>query len=140
MKLNRHIALLFLICFSAFLGHSLVPHHHHGEALLNPIATDCNVPHGDHHCCDLPIEGNDPHQGDSNTHCHAFNDVVFAKYQAKAFIPLSGFARIMLASAKDLVPGPQVQQVFYKYKSLKFPLRILELVGSRDLRGPPHMA
>jgi len=48
MRVNRYIAGLLLICFSAFLGHNLVPHHHHSEVFNSPIATDCPIEHKDH--------------------------------------------------------------------------------------------
>ncbi len=48
MTIKRYIAGLLLICFSAFLGHNLVPHHHHSEVFHSPIATDCPFEHGDH--------------------------------------------------------------------------------------------
>ena len=140
MTVTRHIAWLLLICFSAFLGHNLVPHHHHTEAFLNPIATDCPVQHDAHHGCDLPDDGKDPHQGDPSTHCHAFNDMVFEKHQVRAFTMISVHAQVLLPSYPDPVPDPQIAQMAYRYNGLKFPLRIIELGGSQDLRGPPSVA
>ncbi len=89
MKVYRHIALLLLISFSAFLGHNLVPHHHHTEALLNPIATDCPIEHEDHHSCDLDKEGVSHPPDEHPVHCHAFNDVVFEKHNTKERYGLS---------------------------------------------------
>jgi len=140
MKVNRYIALLLLICFSAFLGHNLVPHHHHPEAFLNPIATDCPVEHDAHHGCDLPHDGKDPHPGDHSTHCHAFNDVVFKKHQALVLTGISVQSQDLLPTTPDVVPDLRIAQVPYTCNGLKFPLRNIKLGGSRDLRGPPHTA
>lgn len=140
MKVNRYIAMLLLICFSAFLGHNLVPHHHYLEAFLNPISTDCPVQHDAHHGCDQPKDGKDPHQGDPSTHCHAFNDVAFEKHQALVFGVISIQSQDLLPSLPDPVPDPLLSQALRTYSGLKFPLRNIELGGSRDLRGPPHMA
>jgi len=140
MQVNRYIAWLLLMCFSAFLGHNLVPHHHHSEAYLNPIATDCPVQHNDHHDSDQEGDAKDHHSDQHPTHCHAFNDVAFEKQQAKVLTPKIGQTRIAIASAPDQVPDTRLTQVFYKYDRQKFPLRIIELYGSRNLRGPPQMA
>jgi len=140
MQVNRHIAWLLLMCFSAFLGHNLVPHHHHSEAFLNPIATDCPVEHGDHHGCDQDGDAEDHHSDQHPTHCHAFNDVVFEKHPSKVLTPDSRQIRITITSAPELVPDLRLTQIFYKYSGQKFPLRIIELYGSRYLRGPPLIA
>ena len=141
MKVNRYIAILLLICFSAFLGHNLVPHHHHSETLQSPIATDCPVEHADQHCCDQDAEAEDhkaDHQaGHHPSHCHAFNDVVFEKYHTQLVKPLSGFTLVFAVSHADLIPDPQVNSNFYRFNGLKFPIKTIELYGSRGLRGPP---
>lgn len=134
------MAMLLLICFSAFLGHNLVPHHHHSEVFLNPIATGCPVQHDDHHACDLPHDGKDPHQGDSSTHCHAFNDVVFDKQQVHVFTIIYIQSQLLLPSTPDPLPDPRITPLPDQYNRWKFPLKIIELSGSRDLRGPPHLA
>ena len=140
MKVYRNIAFLLLICFSAFLGHNLVPHHHHTEALLSPIATDCPIEHADHHCGDQPAESGEHHADEHPAHCHAFNDVVFEKHNTQVVQPLSGHTLVMAVSHSDLVPDPPENKDFYKFNGLKFPLKTIELYGSRGLRGPPATA
>jgi len=140
MKASRYIALLLLICFSGFLGHNLVPHHHHTEAFLNPISTDCPIQHEDHHSFDQGTESDKQHSEDHPAHCHAFNDVVFEKYHIQALKPVPGHALVMTVSHTDLVPDTPAKHEFYRHNGLKFPLKSIELYGSRDLRGPPSAA
>ena len=140
MKANRYIAILLLFCFSAFLGHNLVPHHHHAEALLNPIARDCPIEHEDHHSHNHDADGVDHHADKQPTHCHAFNDVVFKKYNTQVVRLLSGYALVMTVSHTDLTQDPPVKNDFYRYNFLKLPLKTIKLYGSRDLRGPPLAA
>ena len=140
MKVYRRIALLLLISFSAFLGHNLVPHHHHTEALLNPIATDCPIEHEDHHSWDLDEEGVSHPPDEHPDHCHAFNDVVFEKHNTQVVKPLSGRILVMLVSHTELIPDRPVNTTFYRFKGLKFPLKNIELYSSRGLRGPPAVS
>jgi hypothetical protein len=140
MKVYRHIALLLLISFSAFLGHNLVPHHHHTEALLNPIATDCPIQHEEHTSCDQDAEGVNHHPDEHPVHCHAFNDVVFGTHQTQVFMPLSGYAMVLAPSYADLIPDPTVNTNFYRFNYLKIPFKGIDLYGSRGLRGPPPAA
>ena len=140
MKVYRHIVLLLLISFSAFLGHNLVPHHHHTEALLNPIANDCPIQHEDHHSCDQEAEGEDHHSEDHPTHCHAFNDVVFEKHNTQVIKSLPWHNLDMAVFHTDLIPDPSVNSDCYSFNVLKFPLKSIELYGSRGLRGPPQAA
>ena len=60
------MSFLLILSFSVLLGHSLVPHHHHAEVVMNPV---------DDHC---PADQND-HQDAEKTpfHCHAFNEITF---------------------------------------------------------------
>jgi hypothetical protein len=138
MKVYRYIAILLLICFSAFLGHNLVPHHHHSETLLSPIAADCPIEHEDHHCCDQDADGEDQHQDQHPSHCHAFNDVVFQKYRTQLVMPESGFTLVFAVPHSDLIPDPEENNEFYCSKDLTFPIKTIELYGSRGLRGPPR--
>jgi hypothetical protein len=140
MKVYRYIALLLLFCFSAFLGHNLVPHHHHAEASLNPIASDCPIEHKDHHSHDHDEDGENRPADEHPTHCHAFNDVVFEKYNAPVVNSLSGYTLVMAASYTDLIPDPLIKIDFYRSQHLKFPLKTIELYSSRGLRGPPSVA
>jgi len=140
MKVYRYIAWLLLICFSAFLGHNLVPHHHHTEALLSPIATDCPVEHADHRCCDQDAKEEDHHSEKQPSHCHAFNDVVFEKHQTTLIKQISGHTLIMAVSHTELVQDNPANNNFYALNGLKYPLKTIELYGSRGLRGPPATA
>ncbi len=140
MKANRYIAILLLICFSAFLGHNLVPHHHHAEALPNPIASDCPIEHKDHCSHDHDMDSEDRHADEYPTHCHAFNDVVFVKYNTQVVKLLSEYTLVMAVSHTDLIQDPPAKNDFYRYIFLKFPFKTIELYGSRGLRGPPVAA
>jgi len=140
MKVYRYIEILLLICFSVFLGHNLVPHHHHSESLLSPIAADCPIEHEDKHSCAQDAEGEDHHPDHHPSHCHAFNNVVFQKHNTQVVKPISGFTRIMSVSYADLIPEPPVNSDFYCFNGLKFPIKTIELYGSRGLRGPPKAA
>jgi len=140
MMVHRHIASLLLICFSAYLGHNLVPHHHHREVILNPLATDCPVEHGDRHCCHQDGEAEYPHSAPHPAHCHAFNDVVFEKHHPQLIKPASRFTLVLAVPHADLVPDSPAHNEFYKYYGLKFLPRAIERCGSRDLRGPPQIA
>lgn len=137
MKVNRYIAFLLLICFSAFLGHNLVPHHHHSETFLSPIASDCPIQHEDHHGCDQDAEEGEQHSDEHPTHCHAFNDVVFEKHHTSPIKHLAGHTLIMSVSHTELVQDSQVNYDFFLFNGLKCPLKTIELFGSRGLRGPP---
>ena len=132
MTIKRHIAGLLLICFSAFLGHNLVPHHHHSELYHSPLTTDCPFEHGE-------TQKNE-HNHDSEehpTHCHAFNDVVFEKYSVPLLRPWAG------SSLALIVPGqsklPEVKQAYtpYTFIALKLPCKTAAYLGSRNLRAPP---
>jgi hypothetical protein len=65
---KKSISYLLLLCFSIFLGHNLIPHHHHSESLINGTADPCPIEHADQH---EPIE--------HPFHCHAFNELAFFK-------------------------------------------------------------
>ncbi len=142
MKVYRYIAIVLLICFSAFLGHNLVPHHHHSEALANPISSDCPIQHEDHHGCDQDKhqEGEEDHADDHPIHCHAFNDVVFEKFDTREVKPLIGYLSDLTVSHADLLPDPLACKDFYFFDGLKIPPKTIELCGTRDLRGPPKAA
>jgi hypothetical protein len=63
-----HIARLLFLCFSAFLAHSLIPHHHHAELVIIQPGESCPIKHKDQN-----------HPGDHPSHCHAFNELAFSK-------------------------------------------------------------
>lgn len=136
MKVNRYIAGLLLLCFSAFLGHSLVPHHHHSEVFHSPIATDCPFEHGDH-------QGHE-HDSDVNAdahehpfHCHAFNDVVFEKFNSFVNKPLTSQLLAIAVSQQTLaLEEPQIL-TSSPFIFLKLPCKSHTDLGTRALRAPP---
>ncbi|MEA3460444.1 MAG: hypothetical protein U9R49_01105 [Bacteroidota bacterium] len=125
----RIISGILLLCFSAFLGHNLVPHHH-SEELHSPIATSCPLEHGDTHDHD--------HDADEHpTHCHAFNDVVFEKFNAPSLRPWTGSIQAMIVPGASKLPEKEQHCSPYIYAVLK-PLCVTAVyLGSRDLRAPP---
>jgi hypothetical protein len=139
MKIKRHIAGLLLVCFSVFLGHNLVPHHHHSEVINSPIATACPVEHGDH-------QGHD-HDSDADTkaeehpiHCHAFNDVVFVKYKVPINNPATGQLLSMVVSWQAIALEEPLMLTSSLYILLKLPGKSHTDLGTRALRGPPVFA
>lgn len=139
MKVNRYLAGLLLLCFSVFLGHNLVPHHHHSEASLRPIATACPVEHGDH-------QGHD-HESDADTkaeehpiHCHAFNDVVFVKYKVPINNPATGQLLSMVVSGQAIALEEPPMLSSSRNILLKLPCKSHTDLGTRALRGPPVFA
>ena len=136
MRIKGFIAKLLLICFSAFLGHNLVPHHHHAEVYPNPMATQCPFEHGDHQGHD---QDNHSPPGDHPVHCHAFNDVVFQKFNIPSIRPWCG--QIHSAIIPDNI---QIAEVKVKSSSLytffKLPGTSQTDLGTRALRAPPARA
>ena len=130
MNIKRYIAGLLLGCFSVFLGHNLVPHHHHSEVFNSPIASDCPFEHGQDH--DSDAEANE-----HPTHCHAFNDVVFEKYNSPIVKPWSNQVLAILASSQTIVPELPLDLVSSQYIILKIPCSSYTDIGTRALRGPP---
>jgi len=136
MKVNRYIAVLLLFCFSAFLGHNLIPHHHHSEVFHSPVASDCPFEHDDHQGLDhesSAIVDADDHP----VHCHAFNDLVFEKYTLSVVKPWSFQLHALLAPGKSLVPEVPLVEISSQILSLKLPCNSHTDIGSRALRGPP---
>lgn len=68
---KNHIGQLLLLCFSVFLGHNLVPHHHHSELIMTHPGESCPIEHEDHQT-----------SADQPAHCHAFNEVAFNKVES----------------------------------------------------------
>jgi hypothetical protein len=138
MKLFRHLAYVLLICFSAFLGHNLVPHHHHSEVYLGPVDTDCPFEHEDQHGHGHGHEaGTNPEE--HPIHCHAFNDVVFKKYNA----PLDGtgsgkalgVAVPLQVDSADVHLGPSALKALQEPPCCSY-----TDMGTRTLRAPPALA
>ncbi len=134
MKVKGYIASLLLLCFSAFLGHNLVPHHHHSEVFRSPIATDCPFEHGDQHRHD---HDSDAETNEHPTHCHAFNDVIFEKYNSPVVKPWSSQVQIKLVSSQTIVPELPLDLISSPCIFLKLPCSSRTDIGTRALRGPP---
>ena len=134
MNIKRYIASLLLVCFSVFLGHNLVPHHHHSEVFNNPIASDCPSEHRDHHGLD---HDSNAAANEHPAHCHAFNDIVFEKYNSPVVKSWGSQVQIMLASSQTIVPELPLDLVTSQYINLKLPCSSHTDIGTRALRGPP---
>ena len=139
MKVNRYLAGLLLLCFSVFLGHNLVPHHHHSEASISPIAADCPFEHGDHQELDRDSHA-DAEAEEHPAHCHAFNDVVFVEYKVAINNPSTSQLLSMVVSrqAIALEEPPMLSSSWYFL--LKLPGKSHTDLGTRALRGPPVFA
>lgn len=133
MKKHRYISIFLSLCFSVFLGHNLIPHHHHSEQVVVPVASECPVDHGDSH----------EHHHDADhkpLHCHAFNDVVFDKYNT---LQIGELNALMLMSALPSVSSTLKAihtEVFSRYILLKIPDKPSDYFGTHSLRGPPTIA
>ena len=130
MKVYRHIAILLSICFAVFMGHNLVPHHHHSEVVSIPVSSECPVEHGDHH--------DEDHDAESHPiHCHAFNDVVFHKYGTSNIQPQVRMILEMIPSESISVQDPPVISGTFRYLCIKIPDKSFQTFGARSLRAPP---
>lgn len=139
MKVNRYIAGLLLICFSAFLGHNLVPHHHHSEVFHSPIATDCPFEHGEHQDHERDSDA-DSDSEKHPIHCHAFNDVVFEKYSAPVIKSWTSLTQVALVSSQTIVPGVPVVITSNQLTFLRLPCSSHTDIGTRALRAPPSFS
>ena len=139
MKANRYIAILLLFCFSAFLGHNLVPHHHHSEVSLSPITTACPSEHSDHQGHDHNSD-TDAEAEEHPTHCHAFNDLVFVKYKVTINNRSTGQLLSMVVSGQAIAPEEPLMLTSSLYILLKLPCKSHTDLGTRALRGPPVFA
>jgi len=124
------------LCFSAFLGHNLVPHHHHTEVYHSPIATDCPFEHGDHQGHDHDSDA-DADAEEHPIHCHAFNDVVFEKYNASINNPSTGQVLAMVVSQQTLALEEPLILTSSQFILLKLPCKSHTDLGTRALRAPP---
>lgn len=130
MNSNQYISILLSSIFAVFLGHNLVPHHHHSEIVSVPVSSECPVEHGDHH------------EGDHDTdhhpiHCYAFNDVVFDKYSSPQIQPQAKVIQYMTVADSMTNPDAPVNAGISGYICLKIPDPAAWYVGARPLRGPP---
>lgn len=139
MNANRNIAAFLIICFSAFLGHNLVPHHHHSRVFHTPVVSDCSYKHGDHHGHEQ--DGvNEPDTEKQSRHCHAFNDVVFPKYSAPSLPPGTFSLPAMMVPGHSYLPEGDQHLSPYPCFVLKAPHIPMVFLGSRSLRAPPVFA
>lgn len=149
MRGAKVISIVLSICFSVFLGHNLVPHHHHAEIVNVPVSSACPL---DHHLCSedsVPVcceeqaghEGHEGHEHDSDSHpvhCHAFNDVVFDKYGAPDIQPQTSKIIILFAAISNNLSDTPDSAIPYPYSRIKIPDKSITFFGSRSLRGPPQ--
>jgi hypothetical protein len=135
MKVNRYIAAILLFCFSAFLGHSLVPHPHH-SVVDSPLASDCPFEHSDQHRHDQDSDA-DQDAEENPTHCHAFNDVVFERYNAPVIKTWTNHVLVLMLSRQTSLPDTPVVDNSRPYSRLSLACRSLTDEGTRALRAPP---
>ena len=133
MRLNRYIAGFFILCFSAFLGHNLIPHHHYPDLFGSPVSSACPLQHGNqsgHHDqgCDedLPC-----------THCHAFNDVVLEKYNAPVTFPARLQAQLIIIPGQVRIPELPTGNTRSLDNSHALTGYDEPAMGIRTLRAPP---
>ncbi len=133
MKTHKYISIFLTLCFSVFLGHNLIPHHHHSEQVIVPVSTECPVDHGDtekhHHDAD-----HDP------LHCHAFNDVVFDKYNSTQLRGVSTHIHALAIPSIFAAVAPMPTEILSVYFQFKIPDKPSDYFGDRSLRGPPLVA
>jgi hypothetical protein len=128
MNAHRKIAILLLICFSVFLGHNLVPHHHISEDLFLPLAASCPIDHQ---------YGSETTKDQHPTHCHAFNDVAFENFNYTIYNPQHSQIQDMVEPEQvgdhdilSLLPGSR-----FTFLDLACSTRADK--GSHALRAPP---
>ncbi len=126
MKGKKQISLLLAICFSVYLGHNLIPHHHHTETINQAGASDCPVHHEDHH---------DP--GGHPMHCHAFNSVDMLKYSTYEVNEPIQEVDQLTALFTDLSLEKPADLKVRLYTSRKIPDPTAEYPGGNSLRAPP---
>ncbi len=130
MKSHRYISIILTLCFSVFLGHNLIPHHHHSEQVIVPVSTECPVDHGDTH----------EHQSDADhdpLHCHAFNDVAFDKYNTLQIEEVSTNIQTLTIPTEVSREAPVPTEILSFYFQFKIPDKSSECIGTCSLRGPP---
>ena len=133
MKAHRYISIFLTLCFSVFLGHNLIPHHHHSEQVIVPVSAECPVDHG----------STDGHHHDADRdplHCHAFNDVVFDKYNSIQLRDLSTHIHALAIPSVIAAVAPLPKETSSIYFHFKIPDKPSGYFGARSLRGPPVVA
>jgi len=126
MDAKKYISLLLFTCFSVFLVHNLVPHHHHSEAINFVVDDHCPVDHEDHHDSD-----------DQPKHCHAFNGIDFVKYNSADLLqPVRIISTLAVPPARiQLEPSSTLK--LHSYLCLKIPDKSIDFFGAISLRAPP---
>ena len=120
------MSILLLISFSVFLGHNLVPHHHHIEAINVSIDSDCPIEHEDH-------QGTDDHP----FHCHAFNSVTFVNYShSEIQQPVRVISTFTVPALKIQFESPTAFES-QRFICLKIPDKSTGYFGAISLRAPP---
>ena len=133
MKSHRYISIILTLCFSVFLGHNLIPHHHHSEQVIVPVSTECPIDHGDTH----------EHHSDADhdpLHCHAFNDVVFDKYNTIQIAKASTHIQKLTIPSEVSLEAPVPTEILSFYFQFRIPDNPSDYFGSRSLRAPPAVA
>lgn len=132
MKAHRSISIFLSLCFSVFLGHNLIPHHHHSEQVSVPVSSECPVEHEDAH-------GHSPKADHKPLHCHAFNDVVFDKYQSIQIGRLSPHLLSLAIFSSNRMEAPLFMETSSAYAPWKIPDKPAEYYGVHSLRAPPGL-
>ena len=133
MTIHRYISIFLTLCFSVFLGHNLIPHHHHSEQVNVPVSSKCPVDHGDTH----------EHHHDADhepLHCHAFNDVVFDKYNSSQVRKISQLVVKLSTRAFPALLTSLATEVSSRNVQIRVPHKSSYYFGARSLRAPPVVA
>lgn len=126
MDAKKYISLLLFTCFSVFLGHNLMPHHHHSEAINLVVDDHCPIDHEDHHDSD-----------DQPMHCHAFNGIDFVKYNsADVLQPVRIISTLAVPVARIQLELSSTLK-FQGYLCFKIPDKSIDFFGANSLRAPP---
>jgi len=124
-----HIGQLLLLCFSVFMAHSLVPHHHHSELIATQTGESCPMDHEDHH-----------ETGDHPAHCHAFNEVAFNKVEYSGLLK---YVRKVRVHSIAFTPAPSMISAALTASHavpIKIPLPEKECGGPESARAPPALS
>lgn len=126
MDHRKYIAFFILFSFSVFLGHNMVPHHHHVEPVQRAMHQPCST---DQH--------NSHEEDNHSSHCHAFNGLDFVKFSdleviqpAAQSLYLSSISEEILMELRD---GLDVR----KYAISHTKWRSSDISGGINLRAPP---
>jgi hypothetical protein len=125
---RHHIGQLLLLCFSVFLAHSLVPHHHHSEVIATHTGDSCPIDHEDHH-----------EPGDHPAHCHAFNELAFNKVDYSGLLK---YVKKIREYSGAFTPAPSILSAASAASltvPIKIPLPEKESGGPVSARAPPTL-